>query len=106
MDGLKRAREAAGYSQRELGRLAGIDSHIISGAEAGKRKPRASTARKIARALGVSVSELYGEPPPGSVPSVQWAFETSERAFTRWLNRADLDAILKLLPQMTRALKE
>src|SRR5688572_5799514 len=105
-DGIRRAREAAGYSQREVGRLAEIDPHILSGAERGERKPRADTLRKLARVLGVSVSELYGEPAPGTAPGAEWAFTTSQQGFNRWLERADLDAILKLLPQMTHALKE
>jgi transcriptional regulator with XRE-family HTH domain len=46
-------RSIAGLQQKELARLADVDSSLISLIEKGKRKPGLSTLEKITRALDV-----------------------------------------------------
>ena len=62
---LREARLRAGLSQKGLGVLAGIDqfsaSPRINQYERGKHLPDYSTARRLAGALGVSVTYLYAE---------------------------------------------
>ena len=50
---LRELREAKGLSQDDLARLAGIGRNTVWGLEAGERKPRPSTRRKLARELKV-----------------------------------------------------
>jgi transcriptional regulator with XRE-family HTH domain len=58
---LKRARENKGWSQRELGRQAGVRYASISELENGIRTSMSTdTAKKLARALGVSIDYLVG----------------------------------------------
>jgi transcriptional regulator with XRE-family HTH domain len=58
---LKRARENKGWSQRELGRQAGVRYASISELESGIRTSMSTdTAKKLARALGVSIDHLVG----------------------------------------------
>ncbi len=47
-----------GLSQADLGRRAGITEYTISEIEAGKRNPRPSTLRKLAKGLDVDVAAL------------------------------------------------
>jgi ribosome-binding protein aMBF1 (putative translation factor) len=55
---LREAREAAGMSQVELARLSGIPQTNLPGIEAGRIDVRLSTARRLARALNVSLHSL------------------------------------------------
>jgi transcriptional regulator with XRE-family HTH domain len=58
---LKRLREMRGLSQNELARRAGISHPVISDLERGVREDMAvSTAKALARALGVSLEMLVG----------------------------------------------
>jgi transcriptional regulator with XRE-family HTH domain len=57
-ENLREARRAAGLSQEELAKRAGIDRPTISGYEHGKREPNMSTLVKLARALGVPAEAL------------------------------------------------
>lgn len=52
------ARRRAGFSQEELGALAGLHRTEIGFVEGGRRLPRADTLIKIASALAVGVEEL------------------------------------------------
>ena len=60
-----------GLSQADLSRLTGVAEFTISEIEAGKRKPRPSTLRKLAKGLDVEVADFYGEPtyPLGEAPT-------------------------------------
>lgn len=51
-------RSEKGWSQRELGRQAGVTGRCIGLIEAGKRRMYLDTAVKIAKALDVTVDEL------------------------------------------------
>jgi transcriptional regulator with XRE-family HTH domain len=72
---LKRFRELAGWSQNELARRSGVPRPIVSELESGKQKGlKVDTARRLARALGVSLDMLVGmdpaeeeEPEPAAV---------------------------------------
>ena len=56
---LKRLREDKGLSQAALAKLSGVAQGYISQMEAGEKKnPGIETLKKIARALGVPVTEL------------------------------------------------
>ena len=58
---LKRLREAKGFSQLQLAKRAGVAQGYVSELEAGQKKnPGIETLRKIAKALGVPVTELLG----------------------------------------------
>lgn len=50
-----------GWSQRELARMVGITSGAMSAIERGVHWPGADTAIRLARALGSTVEELWGE---------------------------------------------
>ena len=55
---MKKIREAKGMSQGDIYRATKIERAYISNLEAGKQNPTLETMEKIARALGVSVSDL------------------------------------------------
>jgi transcriptional regulator with XRE-family HTH domain len=55
---LKRIRTAKGISQGEISRKLEVDKSFVSNIENGKTNPTLSTIAKIAKAIGVSVSEL------------------------------------------------
>ena len=58
---LKRLREQKGLSQLELAKRADVAQAYISEMEAGaKKNPGIETLRKLAKALGVPVTELLG----------------------------------------------
>jgi transcriptional regulator with XRE-family HTH domain len=66
---MKEWREARGLSQRELASVAGVGAKTIARIELDD-SVRPTTARKVARALDVSVSDLMEHPPvPLSEPS-------------------------------------
>lgn len=62
-------REGRGWSQEHLGSLVGLTKFQLSRLEAGETKLSIDAARKIARALGVTLADLVGEdeakPSPG-----------------------------------------
>ena len=65
------ARRRAGFSQEELGALAGLHRTEIGFVEGGRRLPRADTLIKLASALGVDVGELLA--------GVQWIVPAPSR---------------------------
>jgi transcriptional regulator with XRE-family HTH domain len=61
---IRRLRRARGLTQEQLGtRVGGADKSHISRIEAGRIDPTLSTARAIAKALGVSLDDLAGIEP-------------------------------------------
>lgn len=62
---LAQARERAGFSQRQLGILAGIDPSVasprINQYERGKHEPQLKTAKQLAEVLNVPPAFLYTE---------------------------------------------
>ncbi len=57
-------RDAAGWSQAETARRAGISRNTVVVTETGRTSPRLPTLRRLARALGVTVDDLLGGPIP------------------------------------------
>lgn len=55
---IRDARVAAGLSQSELARRTGLDLRTITRVESIEREPSISTLVRIARGIGISVSEL------------------------------------------------
>ncbi len=68
MERLAEIREQRALTLRELADMSGVAADTINQIELGHRKPRPSTLRKLARALGVTTEDLFREP---SVPLVQ-----------------------------------
>lgn len=66
---LRELREHAGLSQRELARMIGQDSSNVSYWERTEKIPRSELLVPIAKALGVTVEELLGQPKPKSMPT-------------------------------------
>lgn len=58
---LRRLREEAGLTHQALAEKAGLSIRTVVYAEEG-RDIRVSTAQRLARALGVSVDDLFPEP--------------------------------------------
>ena len=70
MQELERIRRLRGLSQKDLADKALVAEGTVAGIEAARHAPRASTARKLASALGVEVADLYGEAiPKAQAPS-------------------------------------
>ena len=55
---VRRAREAKEFTQEKLAEKASLDPTYISGIERGLRNPGIKNVAKLARALGLSTSEL------------------------------------------------
>jgi transcriptional regulator with XRE-family HTH domain len=64
---LKALREAAGLSMRELARQIGVDHSNVRYWEKSGTVPRSDVLLPMAKALGVTVEELLGEPKPQRV---------------------------------------
>ena len=56
---IRRAREAKEFSQEKLAERASLDSTYISGIERGLRNPGIKNVAKLAKALGLSVEQLF-----------------------------------------------
>ena len=55
---LRRARLQRGMTQEEVGQQSGVHPTEVSRIEAGKHDPRVSTVERLAKAVGVSSSDL------------------------------------------------
>jgi molybdate-binding protein/DNA-binding XRE family transcriptional regulator len=60
---LRLARQARGFSQQQLAGMAGVSRQAVSAVESGLSDPSLRVALALARALGLTVEELFG---PGS----------------------------------------
>jgi putative molybdopterin biosynthesis protein len=60
---LRLARQARGFSQQQLAGMAGVSRQAVSALESGLSDPSLRVALALARALGLTVEELFG---PGS----------------------------------------
>jgi putative molybdopterin biosynthesis protein len=63
---LRMARQARGFSQQQLAGMAGVSRQAVSAVEAGHSDPSLRVGLALARALGVTVEELFG---PGKAPA-------------------------------------
>jgi putative molybdopterin biosynthesis protein len=64
--GLRLARQARGFSQQQLAGMAGVSRQAVSAVEAGHSDPSLRVALAIARALGLTVEELFGPGEPAA----------------------------------------
>jgi len=62
---LRVARQARGFSQQQLAGMAGVSRQAVSAVESGHSDPSLRVALALARALGLTVEEVFG---PGSPP--------------------------------------
>jgi transcriptional regulator with XRE-family HTH domain len=60
---LQKLRKAAGLSQSQLARAAGVPVATLQGWERARRMPRLEAAIKLADALGITLDELAGRRP-------------------------------------------
>jgi transcriptional regulator with XRE-family HTH domain len=63
---LKTIRERKGLSQKALADRAGMSYTFLCNVESGKADPSLSTLKRLAKALGITVSELVKEPQPST----------------------------------------
>ncbi len=63
---LRLARVARGFSQQQLAGMAGVSRQAVSAIESGLSDPSLRVALALARALGLTVEEVFG---PGGEPS-------------------------------------
>ncbi len=63
---LRLARQARGFSQQQLASMAGVSRQAVSAVESGHSDPSLRVALAIARALGLSVEELFGPGEPAA----------------------------------------
>ena len=61
---LRAARRGRGVSVRGLAREIGVSASLISQIETEKSSPSVSTLYAITTALGISIEDLFGDPPP------------------------------------------
>lgn len=71
-DIIRGRRTALGLEQTQLAALVGVDVRQIGRWENGKQEPTASNCIALARSLGLSLPELFGEVPTGLDLSGQW----------------------------------
>jgi transcriptional regulator with XRE-family HTH domain len=60
-DLVRRLRQERGYSQEDFSFRAGLHQTYVSSVERGERNVTIGTADRIARALGTTLSRLFGE---------------------------------------------
>jgi DNA-binding XRE family transcriptional regulator len=63
--GLRLARQARGFSQQQLAGMAGISRQTVSAVESGISDPSLRAALALARTLGMTVEDLFGQPSDG-----------------------------------------
>jgi transcriptional regulator with XRE-family HTH domain len=93
MQRLAQLRERRAFTLRELSEISEVAADTINQIELGHRKPRPSTLRKLAAALGVDVAEFYTKPSRPTVLRPHSLDELLDRASleTRWLMLPDDD---------------
>jgi transcriptional regulator with XRE-family HTH domain len=60
-DNLRRARQAAGLSQRQLATLAGLDRTYVGSVERGERNVSIDNIERLAEALSVEAADLLAK---------------------------------------------
>lgn len=64
---LRIARQARGLSQQQLAGMAGVSRQAVSAVESGQSDPSLRVALALARALGLSVEEVFGPSAPNAL---------------------------------------
>ncbi len=75
---LRRLREQAGLSQRELARRAGVTNATISQVEQGRVSPSVASLHKIVDALGLSLAVFFSDAPDADLVPFQMADSLTE----------------------------
>jgi putative molybdopterin biosynthesis protein len=63
---LRLARQARGFSQQQLASMAGVSRQAVSAVESGHSDPSLRVAFALARALGLSIEEVFGPGEPAA----------------------------------------
>jgi transcriptional regulator with XRE-family HTH domain len=82
---LRQLREGQQMSMRALARKSGLSANALSMIERGKVSPSVSTLCKVADALGVSITQFFGEPPARQSVVLVRANERTRVPFARGL---------------------
>ena len=96
LEALKDIRRRHGLSQVDLSERSGVAQNTISDIETGRRDPRPSTLRKLAKALGVEVGDFIAPP-----SLAEWLKERCDHAFLA-MDKAALSAMFELLDDAER----
>lgn len=92
------ARRRAGFSQEELGALAGLHRTEVGMVEKGERLPRVDTLLKLAASLAVPVGEFGGRHRVGG-PGPDPSRHLCRRRGVRRVDQAEVDAKVKAAEQ-------
>lgn len=84
MNSVKQRRQERGWSQAELAERAGISRAAVSAIEIERLVPAVTAAMSLARVLGCSVEELFGEPKALRTSEPDWAFEPPRSLWRYW----------------------
>src|SRR5215213_6778275 len=105
---LAELREQKALTLHDLEELSGIGADGISKIENGHRKPRPSTLRKLARALGVEVEDFYREPavPFAKAPQETGQLSASEEAAMIEGLAAAVDSVADRLERRSEQINE
>jgi DNA-binding XRE family transcriptional regulator len=68
LSSMREARVSAGLSQAAVATAAGISRQSVGAIEAGRHRPSVDAALAIARAVGRSVEDVFGQTPSGCAP--------------------------------------
>lgn len=77
---IRQRRQELGLSQADLATAAGIDRRQIGRYEAGEAQPTLLVARSLARALGITIDMLAGDPSFKQVLGAWWMAWSSQHA--------------------------
>lgn len=117
---IRERRDELAYSQRDLQRASGVSGDVIVKLEHDARRPRPSTIRRIAQALGVSVEWLTTgrglregqstrrnqvEVRPGEGRDEE-AAESLELMFSRWMDEDEATGGPDSWPEVVRMIDE
>jgi len=101
---LKEERLRNGWSQKDLAGESKTNVDTISGIETGQHEPRPSTLRKLARALGIEVRDLFEEPTlSGKHPKITAAGAVSfydDESFLRAIAEEDPENLRTLIREL------
>ncbi len=85
---LRELREERGFSQCSLAEASGVGRSTIAALEAGERGAHPTTVHALARALGVTVPDLYRTPHISPVPTQDRPIQTAQSySYTRLRQR-------------------
>jgi molybdate-binding protein/transcriptional regulator with XRE-family HTH domain len=82
-NGVRGCRLARGWSQQQLADRTGLSRAGVSAIEAGRLAPSVNAALALARALGMTVEELFA-PAAGAAAGVEWAIQPVREPARYW----------------------